>query len=225
MRHAAGFLAAAAILAALPAGAQQNEVKGWVARPKPGQEQPGQEQPAQGVAQPPRTISRGQGEGGTPVAQPDTPVAQPGPGPVGPGGPVADGDWLLATDPEAIRDVMLAAGYAAELTTDDNGAPLIVSQASNSNFWVMFLDCNTPRGCLAVEFYVGYEFSQKPSPDQLNDFNSNFRYVRTYVTGNVVSMAMDVLMQNGGVDVPTYLEYLRLWSSILTDWERSMNLV
>ena len=197
-------LAAAALLAALPAWGQQNEIKGWVSQARPEQK----------AAEPPRSISRGQDEVAAPAGVAPPPVAA---------GPA--GDWLLATDPEAIRDVMLAAGYAAELTTDDAGNPLIVSQASRSNFWVMFLDCEVSRGCQGVEFYVGYEVTQKPEADVLNSFNTDFRYVRTYYSGTVVSMAMDVLMQNGGLDVPTYLEYLRLWSSILGDWEKRFSLI
>lgn len=197
-------LLAAAALAALPAGAQQNEIKGWVSQARPEEK----------AADPPRTVSRGQGDAAAPAGVTPVPVpAQPA------------GDWLLATDPAAIRDVMLAAGYAAELTEDDAGNPLIVSQASRSNFWVMFLDCDVARGCQGVEFYVGYEVAQKPDADVLNGFNTDFRYVRTYYSGTVVSMAMDVLMQNGGIDVPTYLEYLRLWSSILGDWEKRFGLL
>jgi hypothetical protein len=136
--------------------------------------------------------------------------------------PAPQGDWLLATDPGAIRDVLLDAGYRAELTTDDAGNPLIVSEASRSQFWITFLDCQNVAGCLAVEFYVGYSVQQKPPADVVNQFNADFRYIRTYVTGDVASMAMNVLMQNGGVDVPTFLEYLRLWSVILPEWETAM---
>jgi hypothetical protein len=132
------------------------------------------------------------------------------------------GTWLVATDPEAIREVMQNAGYRAELTTDEDGAPLIVSETSRSQFWVTFLDCGSDSGCLAVELYVGYTVSAPPAPETLNDFNTGYRYVRTYTTGDVVAMAMDILMQNGGIDQATFLEYLRLWTVILPDWETAM---
>jgi hypothetical protein len=56
----------------------------------------------------------------------------------------------------------------------------------------------------------------------VNQFNADFRYVRAYVSDDVASMAMNVLMQSGGIDVPTFLEYLRLWSVILPEWETAM---
>jgi hypothetical protein len=218
---------AALVLGLGAAQAQQNDVKGWISKPKPpaesGDQGAGSGDAGSGGAggqQPPKSISRGQGEPAP------APVANPGPKPnpkaQQPAAPAAAGDRLLATDPEAIQKVLLDAGYRAEMSTDSDGNPLIISESSRSQFWVMFLDCQSTNGCLAVEFYVGYTITSKPPADALNSFNSDYRYVRTYVGDGVVSMAMDVLMRDGGIDVPTFLEYLRLWSIILPDWETAM---
>jgi hypothetical protein len=218
-------LAFAGLIAAMVAGAaaaQQNEVKVFITKPKEPSVAPADQGNDDPANKPPRTITRGKSD---PAPAPDpTPVVNPAPAPAP--APLPDpaprGDWLLASDPEAIRTVLSNAGYRAELTTDDAGNPLIVSEASRSQFWISFLDCGNAAGCLAVEFYVGYSVQRKPPADAVNQFNADFRYIRAYVSGDVASMAMDVLMQNGGVDVPTFLEYLRLWSVILPEWETAM---
>lgn len=210
-----------AVAAAGAAAAQQNEVKGWITKPKaPEVVDPAPADPAEN--KPPRTISRGKNDPAPP--QPDPipvviPQPQPQPDPVIVAPPR---ETLLATDPEAIQRVMLDAGYRAELTTDNNGYPLIISESSRSQFWVTFLDCDNPAGCLGVELYVGYTITSKPTADALNNFNASFRYVRAYVSGDIVAMAMDVLMQNDGIDPATFLEYMRLWTVILPEWETAM---
>jgi hypothetical protein len=218
-------LAFAGLIAAMVAGAaaaQQNEVKGWITKPKEPAVAPADQGNDDPANKPPRTITRGKSD---PAPAPDpTPVVNPAPdpAPMPDPAPAPQGDWLLATEPEAIQRVLLDAGYRAELTTDNSGFPLIVSETSHSQFWISFLECGNAAGCLAVEFYVGYSITQKPPADAVNQFNADFRYVRAYVSDDVASMAMNVLMQSGGIDVPTFLEYLRLWSVILPEWETAM---
>jgi Putative bacterial sensory transduction regulator len=225
----AGYCAALAVLAMTTTGAlaQQNEVKGWIKKPKaPVAEAPAVE-PAEDPAAP-KTISRGRNDpapdpGTTPVVNPQPqPDPDPEPEPFPEPEPEPAGAFLLATDPEAIQRVLLDAGYRADIEYDEQGYPYIVSESSRSQYWILFLDCDNAAGCLGVQFYVAYTITQKVPADALNDFNTNFRYVRAYATDEVVSMAMDVLMQNSGVDVPTFLEYVRLWTVILPEWETGM---
>ena len=213
------YCAALAAIAVTATGAlaQQNEVKGWIKKPKA----PVAEAPADDPAAP-KTISRGRNDpapdaGPTPVVNPQ-PDPEPEPFPE----PQPSGQFLLATDPEAIQRVLLDAGHRADLEYDEQGYPYIVSDSSRSQYWILFLDCENAAGCLGVQFYVGYEITKKVPADALNDFNAGFRYVRAYTSDTVVSMAMDMLMQNGGIDVPTFLEYVRLWTLILPDWENDM---
>jgi hypothetical protein len=224
------YCAALALVAvtATGASAQQNEVKGWITKPKAPIADAPAEPPAEVAPEGPKTISRGRndpapdpGPDPTPVVNPQ-PDPQPMPFPEPQPEPQPAGQYLVATDVEAIQRVMQEAGYRAEIQYDEQGYPYIVSDSSRSQYWVLFLDCDNPAGCLGVEFYVGYTITQKVPADSLNSFNSDFRYVRAYSSDTVVSMAMDVLMQNGGIDVPTFLEYIRLWTVILPEWETRM---
>jgi hypothetical protein len=217
------WCAALAVLAMTATGAmaQQNEVKGWIKKPKA----PVAAAPAPADdPQAPKSISRGRNDpapipGPTPVVNPE-PEPQPEPEPFPQAQP--SGQFLVATDPEAIQRVLLDAGHRADLQYDEQGFPYIVSEASRSQYWIVFLDCDNAAGCLGVQFWVAYDITQKVPADTLNNFNGNFRYVRAYTTDTLVAMAMDVLMQNSGIDVPTFLEYLRLWEAILPDWENQM---
>ena len=65
---------------------------------------------------------------------------------------------------------------------------------------MLFLDCDSSLGCLAVEFYLSYDLDQVPSLEQINQFNEDFRYIRASVNQwNQPTMYMDVLMRDGGI--------------------------
>jgi hypothetical protein len=219
MKRSPVLAALAALVLASGAEAQQNDVKGWIKKPKA----PVEAAPPAADPGAPKSISRGRGDpapgnGSTPVVQPE-PEPQPEPFP---GNQAPAGQFLVATDPEAVQRVLLDQGMRADLEYDNQGFPYIVSEAGKGLFWIYFLDCESDLGCLAIEFYTAYEITAKVPADALNDFNAGYRYVRAYSADNTVSMAMDVLMRDGGIEVATFLEYLRLWTVILPDWEQVM---
>ena len=202
-------LAGTALIMAMAAGsgiAQSNDVKGWTPKPKA--------PVAGGGGDAPKTITRG--DNPTP---PPGPGANPNPG-VNPGPPSGGFDVVQANDPVGIQQAMMNAGYRAELTTDDKGNPKIIGTASKSTYWILFLDCQATSGCLGLEFYVSYSLDQKPSLEQVNQFNNDFRYVRAFTNNEgQPRMMMDILIRDGGMDTKTYLEYVRLWTVIMPSFE------
>ena len=205
LKQIAGAILVGAITAT-SAVAQSNDVKGWT---------PKAPQPGAGADTGPKTISRGPGE---------TPPPPPGPGPTGPGAAPPMGDMILATDPAGMQRAMQGAGYRAELTTDNNGNPKIIGSASRSTYWILFLDCDSSVGCLGVEFYVSYDMQTKPSLEQINQFNEDFRYIRASINQyDQPSMYMDVLVRDGGLSKDAFLEYVRLWHAIVPEYENTIN--
>jgi Putative bacterial sensory transduction regulator len=202
-------------MTATTAFGQSTGVKGWTPQaPQPGDGATG-----------PKTISRGPGQ--TPPQPPQPQPPQP-PQPAGPTGPSVGqapaGDFLIATDPAGLQRAMQNGGYRAELTTDDNGNPKIVGSASRSTYWVLFLDCDSSVGCLGVEFYVSYDMQTKPSLEQINQFNEDFRYIRASINQyDQPSMYMDVLIRDGGLSQDAFLEYVRLWHAIVPEFEKTIN--
>lgn len=208
-------LAGTALILSMSVGsgfAQSNDVKGWTPKPKA--------PVAGGGDNAPKTITRGDNP-----APPPGPGANPNPNPnpnpgFNPAPPAAAFDVLLANDPVGIQQAMMNAGYRAELTTDDQGNPKIIGTASKSTYWILFLDCQASSGCLGVEFYVSYSLDQKPSLEQVNDFNNDFRYIRAFTNDQgQPRMMMDVLVRDGGLDKETFLEYVRLWTVIMPSFE------
>jgi len=188
----------------------QNEVKGWVTRPKP----PAVDNAGDVTPGGPKTITRG-ADDAAPVN-----VVNP-PAQVEPDRPPAPSGRLMANDAQGIFDTLRAAGHNVKLETDSQGWPKIVGTASRSTYWILFLDCDTRSGCLGIEFFVSYSLTSKPGLDKINDFNNRFRYIRAFnnAEGNP-RMMMDVLMQNEGIDPKTFLEYVRLWGAIMPEFEK-----
>lgn len=223
------FAAAVAILAmtATLALAQSPPVKGWTPKapaeagtvpppPPPPEATP----PAAATPEPPapKTITRGAEDPppAPPVAAPPAGAAPTPPPPPGGGGFA----WLEATNPGALAEAMQSSGYRAELTTDDDGDPMIIGTASRSTYWIRFLDCDTPAGCLAVGFYVSYELQRLPELEAINQFNNDFRYIRAAMDPwEQPTMFMDVLMRDGGISRDAFLEYVRLWHAIVPEFE------
>ncbi|MCR8724222.1 YbjN domain-containing protein [Frigidibacter sp. ROC022] len=197
-------LAGAALILSMASGsafAQSNDVKGWTPKPKA--------PIAGGGDNAPKTITRG-----------ESPNPPPGPGANQNPGPAPAFEVVLANDPVGIQQAMMNAGYRAELTTDDQGNPKIIGTASKSTYWILFLDCQASSGCLGLEFYVSYSLDRKPTLEQVDQFNNDFRYIRAFTNKDgQPRMMMDILVRDGGLDKRTFLEYVRLWTVIMPSFE------
>jgi hypothetical protein len=209
-------LASTALILSMTTGlafAQSADVKGWTPKPKP---------PVAGGGgnEGPKTITREQ-----PPAQPGVgvnPNPNPNPNPRPPAPPAASAGFevVQANDPAGIQQAMMNAGYRAELTTDDEGNPKIIGTASQSTYWILFLDCQSSSGCLGLEFYVSYSLDVKPTLEQVDQFNNDFRYIRAFTNdAGDPRMMMDILVRDGGLDKRTFLEYVRLWTVIMPSFE------
>lgn len=193
--------------------AQSADVKGWTPKPKP-------PVAGGGVSDAPKTITREQ-----PPAQPgigSNPNPNPNPTPRPPPQPAAGPGFevLMANDPVGIQQAMMNAGYRAEMSTDDEGNPKIIGTASQSTYWILFLDCGSSSGCLGLEFYVSYSLDVKPTLDDIDQFNADFRYIRAFTNDDGdPRMMMDILVRDGGLDKRTFLEYVRLWTVIMPSFE------
>ena len=205
-------LASTAFILATTSGlafAQTADVKGWTPKPKP--------PVASGGTDAPKTITREQ-----PPAQAGV-GANPKPGPKAPDQPAEAGpafEVVMASDAAGIQQAMMDAGYRAELTTDDEGNPKIIGNASASTYWILFLDCESTTGCLGLEFYVSYSLDAKPTLEAVDQFNNDFRYIRAFTNEDGdPRMMMDILARDGGLDKETFLEYVRLWTVIMPSFE------
>ncbi len=126
-----------------------------------------------------------------------------------------------ASDPPAIARFMAKTGYKAELGADANGDPVITGRISRSDYTIQFYECERNTFCNSVQF-----FAQAPRPaglglEEVNAFNSRWRYVRLTVAGQAVRLQMDVNL-DAGVTGDNLEDTLDIWRQLLETFEREV---
>ncbi|MHA6723107.1 YbjN domain-containing protein [Sphingomonas sp. RS2018] len=108
--------------------------------------------------------------------------------------PAAAQDKLFdATDPATIAGALKEAGYKAELKTNAEGEPYIVSAANGSPFTIEFYGCEKAKACGSFQFY-GY-FKKEPlyTVQLANDWNASKRFLKVRIDKDGdLALSMDV---------------------------------
>lgn len=76
--------------------------------------------------------------------------------------------------------VLQDAGYRAQLDTDDDGDPRVVTKMSGATVHVVFYDCERDR-CGSLQLVVALDLEQGFTLEGVNRFNSQYRYVRAHL--------------------------------------------
>lgn len=123
---------------------------------------------------------------------------------------------VLASDPQGIATLMQAAGYRAEITTDGDGDPKILSSAEGANFSVYFYGCTTNKNCQSIQFSAGFDLDSGLTLEQANDWNTNKRFGKVYLDDDWdPRIEMDINLAYGGVSEKNMRETLDIWSRLL----------
>lgn len=122
---------------------------------------------------------------------------------------------------EEIAKLMTQYGWPAKLAKDSNGTPIISSRAAGVNFDVYFYECHDGR-CTDLQFAAGWS-NAKVTPDQVNQWNADKRFLRSYwKPGNVVWAEMDARVARGTTG--NIQEYLALWPTLLHEFTSFMHI-
>lgn len=123
---------------------------------------------------------------------------------------------VRAQAPQTIVRSMQAAGYTAELTTDNMGDPMIRSTVAGDKFSVLFYNCTDHRDCATVQFHAGYAVSPKISAESINTWNRDQRFGRAYLDkeGDPI-VEMDVDLDDGGISDALFADNLEFWASLI----------
>ena len=128
---------------------------------------------------------------------------------------------VRAQDPQSVVKAMQASGYAAELTTDPTGDPMIRSAAGGTKFQVLFYNCTDHKDCATVQFHVGYDLQTSPPFELLNEWNRTQRFGRAYLDKeNDPIVEMDIDLDDGGLSTPLFADNLEFWTSVLGRFEK-----
>lgn len=124
----------------------------------------------------------------------------------------AQAETIIATDPDGIVAHFNALDMPARLTEDSYGDPLIDFRYEGEHFSLFFYDCEENTNCLSLQFYSGYQTTEPVSLETINAWNTEYRFVRAYLTDEGVSrIEMDVATSWHGIDGEDFDELIWLW--------------
>jgi hypothetical protein len=127
----------------------------------------------------------------------------------------------VTADPKALAAVMQAAGYQAELGTDNTGDPMITSAAGGSKFVVLFYNCTNHAGCLTIQFQTAWAMTAKPTLETINDWNHGNRFGRAYIDKEGdPGIMMDINLDKGGMSPRLFRDNLEVWAAVLGGFKK-----
>jgi hypothetical protein len=132
----------------------------------------------------------------------------------------AGAQMVRAQDPQSLVKALTAAGYAAQLSTDKGGEPMITSAVNGTNFQIFFYNCTAHKDCATVQFNSGYDLSSRMDVERINDWNTHNRFGRAFLDKDRDPiLQMDVDLDDGGVSPALFIDNIEFWKSILADFE------
>jgi hypothetical protein len=100
---------------------------------------------------------------------------------------------------EQIASWLQAAGYKAEIQTSSEGKRTISSGVEGGGFHISQYDCKGGTVCGSLQFWVGFDTKGSFTLDQINTWNRENRWVRTYIDKvNDPWVEMDIDLTPGG---------------------------
>lgn len=127
---------------------------------------------------------------------------------------------IFGTDVDQIADIARRYG-SATVGTDKDGDPKISGRIEGGlGYSILFYGCENGQNCTSIQFHAGFELSNGPSVQKLNDWNRDKRYFKAYLgKDKSPHVEMDVTLKHG-VPADTVAESVRLWTTYLKDFSK-----
>ncbi len=128
---------------------------------------------------------------------------------------------LVTADPDVILLEMQKAGFLVTRDTADDGTPRLNSKVSGISFRVYFYGCEEATNpCTSVQFSAGYDLDNPLSALKINEWNSDYRYVRTYIDDEGDPyIKFDLWLDGDGMGRGNFAENLDIWRSQVESFE------
>ena len=130
--------------------------------------------------------------------------------------PLPDGGVSAEQVAAALRSV----GYAAEVSTDKSGDPLVRSKSGGAKFGIFFYQCGNDARCRSIQFSAG--FTQRGvKPAAIGEWNRTKRFGRAYQDKTAdpwVEMDMDTTR---GVSSDALEANIERWIAVLSEFQRT----
>lgn len=126
-----------------------------------------------------------------------------------------DAPTRVSAKPEQIAQLLRTKGLSVEVSTDNEGDPVLSSRSQGVTWSVYFYGCESGQNCNAITFDSGYSATSRVTLEKLNAWNTTKRYAYA-VQRNDGSFAirMDVLLSTG-VSPEHWQHSYQLWETQL----------
>lgn len=122
---------------------------------------------------------------------------------------------VCASAPATVVAAMDKAKYAPKLSKDNEGDPMIDSDAANYDFTVYFYGCKEHVKCDSLRFESTFEKAPENTADLANKWNAKKRFLQAYVREDgIFAVAYDVSTM-GGLNQTNFADVLDWWATQL----------
>lgn len=132
----------------------------------------------------------------------------------------AQAQSIAAADPDSVSGFLAHMGVEPEVTTDNQGDPLIKVSDRGFQFSIYFYGCSDNRNCTSVQFYSGYKTEGSVSLEKINEWNTNRRFARAYLTdAGSARIEYDVYTGKSGIQAGDFSGLYGEWMEAIARFE------
>lgn len=124
---------------------------------------------------------------------------------------------VTAKDPAGIVRALQAAGYEAELGTDDQNDPLITVDLSGRSSRIYFYGCDetTHDGCDSVQFSSGFDRKEPWTADKAIQLSTKYRFTSVYLDDEGDPYILWDVMTGDGIPTRVFLSSVLSFSDAI----------
>jgi hypothetical protein len=125
---------------------------------------------------------------------------------------------VSAAYPQSVADALQDNGYRAELSTDSEGDPMIISHASGARFAIFFYGCENNRDCKDMSFTASFAVDDTITLGSLNSWNSTKLMGRAYLDDDNDPVVMHFVAGVDAMPAPTFKRLMDRWEIALEEF-------
>lgn len=126
----------------------------------------------------------------------------------------------VTANAESVASVIRGKGFEVEITTDDDGDPMLRAEGKGYKFNVYFYGCTGGEDCTTLGLYSGWTGSSA-DVNQINEWNRENRFGRAYIDkdGDPV-VEMDIDLDDGGMPRMLFEDHIEFWMSVMSQYSK-----
>lgn len=122
---------------------------------------------------------------------------------------------VCASVPAGVAEAIGAAGYKAQLGTDDLGDPRIKSAANGYDFNIFFYDCDKGKACAGLQFQISFADDGKNTLALANEWNRKKRFAQMSIEPDKTLRVSYDVTTKGGMTAANFADVVDWWAVMM----------